>query len=163
MERPYIVCHILSALDGKIEGAYARTKAARAVSEEYARIREVMFPMGTLWQKIMRRFIIFRLIPRERSAGNPDSVTVFEKMDVLPDCGPVEFKLKQVERLQAFSHMALAGIIRSVRSMRESWRKKALLPTVSISAAEVPEAGVTVLRWKCLFLRNRMIWRRLCI
>lgn len=40
MERPYIVCHILSALDGKIEGAYAGTKAARAVSEEYARIRE---------------------------------------------------------------------------------------------------------------------------
>lgn len=35
MDRPYIVCHVLSALDGKIAG----TKAAQAVSKEYARIR----------------------------------------------------------------------------------------------------------------------------
>lgn len=39
MDRPYIVCHILSALDGKIAGAFAGTKAAQAASEEYARIR----------------------------------------------------------------------------------------------------------------------------
>lgn len=39
MERPYIICHILSALDGKISGAFMGTKTAQAVSEEYARIR----------------------------------------------------------------------------------------------------------------------------
>lgn len=39
MDRPYIICHILSALDGKIAGTFAGTKAARAASEEYARIR----------------------------------------------------------------------------------------------------------------------------
>lgn len=39
MDRPYIVCHILSALDGKIAGAFAGTKAAQAASEEYALIR----------------------------------------------------------------------------------------------------------------------------
>lgn len=39
MERPYIICHILSALDGKITGAFMGTKTAQAVSEEYARIR----------------------------------------------------------------------------------------------------------------------------
>lgn len=39
MNRPYIVCHILSALDGKITGPFMRTEAAQAVSKEYARIR----------------------------------------------------------------------------------------------------------------------------
>ena len=39
MERPYIICHILSALDGKITGDFMGTKAAQTVSEEYARIR----------------------------------------------------------------------------------------------------------------------------
>lgn len=39
MERPYIICHILSALDGKITGTFMGTKTAQTVSEEYARIR----------------------------------------------------------------------------------------------------------------------------
>ena len=39
MDRPYIVCHILSALDGKISGAFAGTDAAHEASKEYARIR----------------------------------------------------------------------------------------------------------------------------
>lgn len=39
MEQPYIICHILSALDGKITGAFMGTKTAQTVSEEYARIR----------------------------------------------------------------------------------------------------------------------------
>lgn len=39
MNRPYTICHILSALDGKITGAFMRTKAVQEVSGEYARIR----------------------------------------------------------------------------------------------------------------------------
>lgn len=39
MERAYIICHILSALDGKITGAFMETEAAQNVGEEYARIR----------------------------------------------------------------------------------------------------------------------------
>ncbi len=39
MNRPYIICHILSALDGKITGRFMGTESTRAVSEEYARIR----------------------------------------------------------------------------------------------------------------------------
>lgn len=39
MERPYTICHILSALDGKITGAFMGTEAAGTVSGEYARIR----------------------------------------------------------------------------------------------------------------------------
>ena len=39
MNRPYIICHILSALDGKITGEFMRMESARSVSEEYGRIR----------------------------------------------------------------------------------------------------------------------------
>lgn len=39
MDRPYIICHILSALDGKISGTFARTNTAYEASKEYARIR----------------------------------------------------------------------------------------------------------------------------
>ena len=39
MNRPYTICHILSALDGKITGSFMGTEGARTVSEEYGRIR----------------------------------------------------------------------------------------------------------------------------
>lgn len=32
--------------------------------------------------------------------GNPDSVTVFEKLDSMPECMPVEFQLKNIEKLK---------------------------------------------------------------
>ena len=41
MNRPYIICHILSALDGKIDGAFMGTQANQRASETYARIREM--------------------------------------------------------------------------------------------------------------------------
>lgn len=39
MDRPYMICHILSALDGKIAGTFMGTDAAQSTSEEYGRIR----------------------------------------------------------------------------------------------------------------------------
>ena len=39
MKRPYIICHILSALDGKITGEFMGMESVRSVSEEYGRIR----------------------------------------------------------------------------------------------------------------------------
>ena len=39
MNRPYIICHILSALDGKITGEFMGMESVRSVSEEYGRIR----------------------------------------------------------------------------------------------------------------------------
>lgn len=40
MNRPYMVCHILSALDGKITGPFMGTAGAGAAGGEYARIRD---------------------------------------------------------------------------------------------------------------------------
>lgn len=39
MNRPYTVCHILCALDGKIDGSFMFTETNRKASAEYARIR----------------------------------------------------------------------------------------------------------------------------
>lgn len=39
MKRPYTICHILSALDGKITGEFMGTSAAMHAGVEYARIR----------------------------------------------------------------------------------------------------------------------------
>ena len=98
MERPYTICHILSALDGKITGAFMGTEAAGTVSGEYARIRSEYqadawlygtvttkeftgnrkpepdpgkrFLTVILWQKIMLHSTMFQWIHRERSVGN---------------------------------------------------------------------------------------------
>ena len=40
MDRPYIVCHILSALNGKISGSFFGTEAAAMMGGEYARLRD---------------------------------------------------------------------------------------------------------------------------
>ena len=41
MNRPYIICHILCALDGKISGTFMGTESNRKAAGEYARIREM--------------------------------------------------------------------------------------------------------------------------
>lgn len=40
MDRPYIICHILSALDGIITGAFMETEANQNANREFGRIRE---------------------------------------------------------------------------------------------------------------------------
>lgn len=40
MDRPYIICHIFSALDGAITGNYMRTEESMLAVREYAKIRE---------------------------------------------------------------------------------------------------------------------------
>lgn len=39
MDRPYTICHILSALDGRITGPFMHTEGARDAGASYARIR----------------------------------------------------------------------------------------------------------------------------
>lgn len=40
MQKPYVICHILSALDGKIEGPFMTTEVSQIMSQEYGRIRQ---------------------------------------------------------------------------------------------------------------------------
>lgn len=49
MERPYIMCHILCSLDGKIAGPFMETPAVGAAGAEYARLRAEWEPDAMLY------------------------------------------------------------------------------------------------------------------
>ena len=39
MKRPYVICHILSSLDGKINGPFMGTETVAGLSREYGALR----------------------------------------------------------------------------------------------------------------------------
>ncbi|MCC6610058.1 MAG: SDR family oxidoreductase [Burkholderiales bacterium] len=52
MNRPYIVCHMMTALDGKITGPYMKTKAVNGASDEYERINASYHPQAWLCGRV---------------------------------------------------------------------------------------------------------------
>lgn len=42
MNRPYVICHILSSLDGRINGPFMAQETARSLGSEYGKIRTGM-------------------------------------------------------------------------------------------------------------------------
>ena len=42
MERPYVICHILSSLDGKINGSFMKTESVSTLGAEYGKCRTQM-------------------------------------------------------------------------------------------------------------------------
>lgn len=52
MNRPYIVCHMMTALDGKITGHFMRSEAANIVGEEYERTNESYNPEAWLCGRV---------------------------------------------------------------------------------------------------------------
>lgn len=52
MNRPYIVCHMTSALDGKITGPFMQTQVFAVVDEEYERINESYNPDAWLCGRV---------------------------------------------------------------------------------------------------------------
>ena len=46
MDRPYIICHMMTSLDGKITGPFMDTQAAGEVGEEYERINRFYAPQA---------------------------------------------------------------------------------------------------------------------
>lgn len=49
MERPYVICHMLSSLDGKIDGGYMSMPENVPVRGEYGRLREFFGCQATLY------------------------------------------------------------------------------------------------------------------
>lgn len=52
MNRPYIICHMLTALDGKITGPYMQTDAVDGAADEYERINARYQPQGWLCGRV---------------------------------------------------------------------------------------------------------------
>lgn len=46
MDRPYIICHMSTFLDGKITGSYMETPEAESAFEEYERINQFYHPQA---------------------------------------------------------------------------------------------------------------------
>lgn len=46
MDRPYIICHMSTSLDGKITGSYMETPEAESAFEEYERINQFYHPQS---------------------------------------------------------------------------------------------------------------------
>ena len=42
MNKPYVICHILSSLDGKINGPFMEAETTKAIGAEYRKLREEM-------------------------------------------------------------------------------------------------------------------------
>lgn len=61
MNRPYVVCHILSSLDGKINGPFMATDATVSLSGEYGKIRAEMNADAWLYgTTTVKEFLNFR-------------------------------------------------------------------------------------------------------
>ena len=52
MNRPYTICHMLSALDGKIAGPFMDCSAMDPINEEYERINESYHPQAWLCGRV---------------------------------------------------------------------------------------------------------------
>ena len=100
MNRPYIICHILSALNGKISGSFMGAESNRQMGREYAAIRNawlygttttkeftdsgfryipqkiIQFLQEISLRKKMPNFIMFPSIQRVKSDGSPEPVAV---------------------------------------------------------------------------------------
>lgn len=49
MDRPYVVCHMLASLDGKIDGAFMSAPENRLMGAEYGRLRTVFDCQATIY------------------------------------------------------------------------------------------------------------------
>lgn len=73
MNRPYVICHILSSLDGKINGPFMAAETTRALSGAYGRIRTEMNADAWLYgTTTAKEFLNFREPFLEEDAHVPE-------------------------------------------------------------------------------------------
>lgn len=73
MERPYVICHILSSLDGKINGPFMGTEAVGALGAEYGKYRTKMNADAWLYgTTTTKEFTDFRRPVMEKACEVPD-------------------------------------------------------------------------------------------
>lgn len=73
MDRPYVICHILSSLDGKINGPFMAAEATGLLSREYGKIRTEMNAETWLYgTTTAKEFLNFREPVLEENACVPE-------------------------------------------------------------------------------------------
>lgn len=77
MNRPYVICHILSSLDGKINGPFMAKEATSSLSGEYGKIRREMNADAWLYgATTTKEFTDFRkpVLDKEHSVPDGDFI-----------------------------------------------------------------------------------------
>ena len=73
MNRPYVTCHILSSLDGKINGPFMASRATGLLASEYGKIRTEMDADAWLYgTTTVKEFLNFREPVLDQNACVPD-------------------------------------------------------------------------------------------
>ena len=73
MDRPYVICHILSSLDGKINGSFMAAEATGMLAGEYGKIRSEMNAEAWLYgTTTVNEFLNFREPVLEEADGVPE-------------------------------------------------------------------------------------------
>lgn len=73
MERPYVICHILSSLDGKINGPFMGTEAVGVLGAEYGKYRTKVNADAWLYgTTTMKEFTGFKKPVLEKAGEVPD-------------------------------------------------------------------------------------------
>lgn len=73
MNRPYVICHILSSLDGKINGPFMAAEVTSLVGREYGRIRMEMNADAWLYgTTTVKEFLNFREPVLDQNACAPE-------------------------------------------------------------------------------------------
>ena len=62
MNRPYIICHMLTSLDGKVTGDFLYTPTGLAASETYYEVNRLLRQFEQT-KKMMKQFQLYRGIP----------------------------------------------------------------------------------------------------
>ena len=87
MKRPYIVCHMMIALDGKISGEFMNTEQAEAGNREYERVNRFYAPQAWVNGRITidENFTFYRKPDLEQ---NP---TIYPREDFIADVSAQSF------------------------------------------------------------------------
>lgn len=96
MNRPYVICHILSSLDGKINGPFMAAEATGLLGGEYGKIRTEMNADAWLYgTTTVQEFLHFRkpvleentCVPEGDFIAGDDTKPYFAALDVKGELG----------------------------------------------------------------------------
>lgn len=97
MNRPYIVCHILSALNGKISGSFFGTEAAALMGGEYTRLRDEYHAKAWLYGTTTTKEFLgfrkpvlseqFKTVPEEDYIAKNDAPLYYVSVDTAGEVG----------------------------------------------------------------------------
>lgn len=128
MNKPYTICHILSSLDGKINGPFMETESTAELAGKYAALRSELAAGAWMYGTTTTKELLYDLFHIKKllicggglvnwsflqagmidelslvlapvSDGGSGSASLFAQKPAFSEEAPVEFSLKRVEKI----------------------------------------------------------------